>query len=378
MLDPLPPLPDPPTPALAAFLHREPLPPTPPRRTSLYPLHALFAQSCQDGDLATAVQVLALPWAGRPFHHWLLELELLSGHLELTDQIAQHPQAATLPAAYRAFLAAAQADRLIYYLPPLPVPGDLPKWELGARNAEQEPAPDEDAVLPPSEFRDPTLPEPAPPPDVVVPAPDLTASIGGYRLAYRLYRDAEYPHHALACLHRLIDLSLYTREPARLTEAGGWAKEGLTRSQDLHLPGETAHFLYQLALIQTTMDEDLAAHLSLLHLLRLPGAAIPSALAHRAWRFLGYLYELHGDPLDALVCYLQTLPPSDQPLRAEKLPPYVSGALAAFDLRAGQAVVDQAFARLRDPAWTPPLFPTTALPPYPDPPGDLDDPPPEP
>jgi hypothetical protein len=96
LLEPLPPFPDPPPPALAAFLRREPLPATPPTRTTLYPLPALFAQSCQDGDLATAVQVLALPWAGRPFHHWLLELELLSGHLELTDQIAQHPAVATL------------------------------------------------------------------------------------------------------------------------------------------------------------------------------------------------------------------------------------------------------------------------------------------
>ena len=96
MLEPLPPFPDPPPPALAAFLRREPLPATPPTRTTLYPLPALFAQSCQDGDLATAVQVLALPWAGRPFHPWLLELELLSGHLELTDQIAQHPAVATL------------------------------------------------------------------------------------------------------------------------------------------------------------------------------------------------------------------------------------------------------------------------------------------
>src|SRR3954469_22144880 len=159
MLEPLPPFPDPPTPALAAFLRREPLPATPPTRTTLYPLHALFAQSCQDGDLATAVQVLALPWAGRPFHYWLLELELLSGHLELTDRLAQHPAAATLTPPARAFLAAAQADRLIYYLPPLPIPGELPKWELGARNAEQEPPTDEDDALPPSAFRAPTLPE---------------------------------------------------------------------------------------------------------------------------------------------------------------------------------------------------------------------------
>ena len=57
---------------------------------------------------------------------------------------------------------------------------------------------------------------------------------------------------------------------------------------------------------------------------------------------------------------------------------YVSGM---FDQRAkldaGQAVVDQAFARLRDPAWTPPLFPATALPPSADPPGALEDPLPE-
>ncbi|HET6345350.1 MAG TPA: hypothetical protein VFH51_10470, partial [Myxococcota bacterium] len=344
-------------PMLAAFLRREPLPTTPPTRTTLYPLNALFAQSCQDGDLATAVQVLALPWAGRPFHHWLLELELLSGHLELTDRIAQHPLAATLPTAYRAFLAAAQADRLIYYLPPLPVPGEPETGQVLVIGADAG--------------------EPAPPPDVVAPAPDLTAAIGGYRLAYRLYRDADYPHHALACLHRLIDLSLYTREEARLREAAGWAKDGLTRSDELQLPAESASFLYQLALIQTSVDQDLAAHLSLLHLLRLPRAAIASPLLERAWRFLGYLYELHGDPLDALVCYLQTLPPSDQPPPAETLPSYVSGALAAFDLHAGQAVVDQAFGRLRDPTWTPPLFPATALPPFADPPGDLDDPLPE-
>jgi hypothetical protein len=175
----------------------------------------------------------------------------------------------------------------------------------------------------------------------------------------------------------LIDLSLYTRAPARLTAASGWAKEGLTRSQALQLPAATAHFLYPLALIQSTVDEDLAAHLSLLHLLRLPHADLPPALLNRAWRFLGYLYELHGDPLDALVCYLQTLPPSDQPPRAATLPSYGSGALAACDLDAGQAVVDHAFARLRDPAWTPPLFPATALPPSADPPGALEDPLPE-
>jgi hypothetical protein len=357
MLDPLPPFPDPPTPALAAYLRRQPPRDAPPTRNALDRGHALFDESCAAGDLATAVQLLALPWAGRPLHHWLLEQEQLSRHLRLTDQIAQHPAVTTLTAPERAFLAAAQADRQIYYQPPLPVPGEPETGQVLVIGA--------DAGAPP------------PPPDVVVPPPDLTASIGGYRLAYRLFRDADYPRHALACLHRLIDLSLYTREPARLTEAGGWAKEGLAHSQELQLPGETAHFLYQLALIQTTVDEDLAAHLSLLHLLRLPPTDLPPPLRHRAWRFLGYLYELHGDPLDALVCYLQTLPPTDQPPRAEKLPPYMSGALATFDLDAGQAVVDQAFARLRDPTWTPPLFPATALPPYAEPPGDLDDPPPQ-
>src|SRR4051794_39330217 len=307
MLDPLPPLPDPPTPALQAYLRPQPPRAAPPTLSALYLWHALFAQSCAAGDLATAVQMLALPWAGRPLHHWLLEQEQLSRHLEVTDQLAQHPYAATLTAPERAFLAAAQADRQIYYLPPLPIPGEPETGQVLVIGA------------------DPSAP--APPPDVVAPPPDLTAAIGGYRLAYRLYRDAAYPHHALACLHRLIDLSLYTREPARLTEAGGWAKEGITRSEDLALPSETAHFLYQLALIQSTVDQDLAAHLSLLHLLRLPRAAIAPPLLDRAWRFLGYLYELHGDPLDALVCYLQTLPPTEHPPRAESLPPYVSGAL---------------------------------------------------
>src|SRR3954447_7425921 len=172
MLDPVPPLPDPPTPALAAYLRRQLPRDAPPTLSALYLWHALFEESCVAGDLTTAVQLLALPWAGRPLHHWLLEQEQLSRHLEVTDRVAQHPAAATLTPPERAFLAAAQADRQIYYLPPLPLPGEPETGQVLVIGV--------DAGAPP-------------PPDVVVPPPDLTAAIGGYRLAYRLYRDANYP-----------------------------------------------------------------------------------------------------------------------------------------------------------------------------------------
>jgi hypothetical protein len=345
MLDPLPLLPDPYTPPLSAYLIQHSLADRPPTLADFQAWIIFFQQSCAQNDLATAVRVLALPLAGRPLHHWLLEHEQLSLHLQLTDQLAHHPAAAKLTVPERAFLATAQADRLIYYLPPLPVPGDL--IEEAGKFA------------------------PTPPPDVVAPPTDSTAAIGLYRLAYRLYADGDYLLPALTCLHRLIDLSLYDRQETRLIEAAQWAKQGITRSQHRHFPAETAHFLYQLALIQNTMDEDLAAHLSLLHLLRLPAPGAPMPLLHRAWRFLGFLYELHGDPIDAMVCYLKTLPLGEQPPRAESLPAYVSGVLAAFELSEGQEVVNQAFARLRDPAWSPQPFPVTALPPYLDPPGDL-------
>jgi hypothetical protein len=91
--------------------------------------------------------VLVLPLAGRPLHHWLLEHAQLSLHLHLTDRLVRHAAAVALTIPERAVLVTAQADRLIYYLPPLPVPGELPKWELGARNAEQEPQPDEEETI---------------------------------------------------------------------------------------------------------------------------------------------------------------------------------------------------------------------------------------
>jgi hypothetical protein len=356
---------------MSAYLARHPLVDHAPTLADLQPWLTLFHRCCTQNDLATAVRVLVLPLAGRPLHHWLLEHEQLSLHLHLTDRLVRHAAAVALTIPERAFLVTAQADRLIYYLPPLPVPGELPKWELGARNAQQEPQPDEDTVLPTSEFRAPTLP--APPADVVAPPAEVTVAIGLYRLAYRLYADGDYPLPALACLHHLIDLSLHMRQEARLIAAAQWARQGITRSQTLALPPETAHFLYQLALIQNMLDADLAAHLSLLHLLRLPAPSAPAPLLYRAWRFLGFLYELHGDPLDAMVCYLKTVPPTEQPPRAESLPAYVSGVLAAFELSAGQDIVNQAFTRLHDPAWAPQPFPVTALPPYLDPPGDLGD-----
>jgi hypothetical protein len=347
MLDPLSLLPDPYTPLLRAYLARHPLIDHAPTLADLQSWLTLFHQCCAQKDLATAVFVLALPLAGRPLHHWLLEHERLSLHLHLTDQLVRHAAAVTLTIPERAFLVTAQADRLIYDLPPLPVPGDLIDTA------------DEFALAPPT--------------DVVAPPADATVAIGLYRLAYRLYAAGDYPLPALACLHRLIDLSLHTGQQARLIEATQWARQGMRRSQALHLPAETAHFLYRLALIQNMLHADLAAHLSLPHLLRLPAPGAPAPLLHRAWRFLGFLYELHGDPLDALVCYLKTVPPTEQPPRAESLPAYVSGVLAAFELSAGQGIVNQAFGRLRDPAWAPQPFPATALPRYRDPPGDLGD-----
>src|SRR5690242_4109400 len=118
MLDPLPPFPDPYTPALGAYLAEHPLSEQPPTAPSMRGLLTLFQQSCAQNDLATAVRVLALPLAGRPLHYWLLERGELTQHLQLTEQLAHHPQAAALRAPERAFLTTAQADRLIYHLPP--------------------------------------------------------------------------------------------------------------------------------------------------------------------------------------------------------------------------------------------------------------------
>jgi hypothetical protein len=61
-----------------------------------------------------------------------------------------------------------------------------------------------------------------PPPDVVAPAAGATSAIGLYCLAYRLYADGDDTLPALACLHRLIDLSWHTRQEVRRIEAAQW------------------------------------------------------------------------------------------------------------------------------------------------------------
>jgi hypothetical protein len=119
------------------------------------------------------------------------------------------------------------------------------------------------------------------------------------------------------------------------------------------------------------LGADLAAYPTLILLLGLPSPGAPTSILQHAWRLLGYLYEFRGDPIDALVCYLKTVPPTDDP--PQTLPAFAGGVLSAFDLRAGPAVITRAWARGRAPAWVPPPFPVTALPPYPDPPGELDD-----
>src|SRR5690242_20067911 len=98
MLDPLPPFPDPYTPTLGAYLARHRLTDRAPTLADLQPLLTLFQQSCAQQDLATAVRLLALPLAGQPLHHWLLEHTDLTRHLQLTEQIAHHAQAGTLTA----------------------------------------------------------------------------------------------------------------------------------------------------------------------------------------------------------------------------------------------------------------------------------------
>jgi hypothetical protein len=75
MLNILPLLPDPYTPTLSAYLAQHPLGDRTPTPADLQSGLTLFQQSCAQNDLATAVRVLALSWAGRPFHHWLLEHE---------------------------------------------------------------------------------------------------------------------------------------------------------------------------------------------------------------------------------------------------------------------------------------------------------------
>jgi hypothetical protein len=188
VLNPLPPFPNPYTPALDAHLARHPGPADQPALPGLMPLLKLFAQSCVCGDLATAVRVLALPLAAdRPLHHWLLELDAMT-------------------------------------------------------------------------------------------------------------------HHHLG------------------------------------LPAETAGFLYQLAPIQQALCADLAAHTTLIHVLGLPSPGAPTPILQHAWRLLGYLYEFRGAPINALACYLKTLPPTDHP--PQMLSEFAGGGvLGAFDLRAGPAVI---------------------------------------
>lgn len=347
MLDPVPPLANPYTATLSAYLQAHPIADRPPTEPEIQAWLDFFQHQVAQGDLATAVRILALPFSGRSLHQWLLERQDLTTHLRLTQQLTDHPAVNTLTPSERAFLATLPAERLIYHLPPLPVPGDLPV--------------------------DYDIDGPPPPPTAAAPGPDLTTAIGQYRIAYRLYDQVGDAVPALYALDRLITLSLRTGGEARLVEAAAWAKQGITRAQILRLPAITAAFLYQLAIIQNALDEDLAAHLTLLQLLHLPAPGAPSALLANAWRFLGHLYEFYGDPIDAMVCYLHTLPPTDTPPRAETLPNYVSGVLAAFDLGQGQTVVNQAYARLHDPAWSPQPFPATSLPPYPEAPGELDD-----
>jgi hypothetical protein len=75
MLDPLPLLPDPYTPPLSAYLIQHSLADRPPTLADFQTWIIFFQQRCAQNDLATAVRVLALPLAGRPLHHWLLEHE---------------------------------------------------------------------------------------------------------------------------------------------------------------------------------------------------------------------------------------------------------------------------------------------------------------
>jgi hypothetical protein len=205
---------------------------------------------------------------------------------------------------------------------------------------------------------------------IAVPTPDVTTAIGYYRLAYRLYAGSAYPRHVLVCLSRLIDLSLRAGQAGRLVEAAQWARQGISRAQHLDLPAETAGFLYQLAAIQQALGADLAAYTTLIHVLGLPSPGAPTPILQHAWRLLGYLYEFRGAPINALACYLKTLPPADH--RPQTLPEFAGGVPGAVDLHEGPAVIARAWARGRDPAWVPPPFPVCALPPYPDPPGELD------